>query len=397
MYNVLNLASIAISTHTIIRDFMYLDASATSPPAPEVLQIMSMAYREGWANPSSLHLPGIKAAELLKCSRKIIASLLGATTDELILCSGGTESIQLALLGTAASLPTGQLVISAVEHPAVTAAAKQLSNQGWTIKVWPVNHQGQVELKYLDKLLCPPTRLVSIGWGQSEVGTLQPIKEIGQLCHERGILFHTDAVQVVGHEIIEWSHLPIDLLSFASHKLHGPRGIGGLLHRSLIPCQSQMNGGGQENGFRSGTEPVALAVGLATALELVVTRQLNSQQGKPFQLWRDQLLSEFLSIPGIELTGHPSSRLPNHISLLIKASKDIPLMGRALVKVLGHKGLSISSGTACDSSASYGSYVLRAMGYDEYEASMGLRLTLGPWHDRITLLKIPQLVKQYLI
>ncbi|BBL85924.1 possible cysteine desulfurase (chromatophore) [Paulinella micropora] len=376
---------------------IYLDASATSPPSPEVLQMMCAAHLEGWGNPSSLHLPGLKAAELLERSRQVIASSFNATMNEIILCSGGTESIQLALLGTAALFPPSesQLVISAVEHPAVTAAAKQLSKQGWTIKVWPVNRQGQIRLEYTDELLGYPTRLVSIVWGQSEVGTLQPVRQIGQICHERGILFHTDAVQVVGHEIIEWSKLPIDLLSFASHKFQGPRGIGGLLHRSVIPCQSQMNGGGQEHGFRSGTEPVPLVVGLATALELVTNRLLSTNKGNPFQLWRDKLLNELLSIPGIELTGHPSLRLPYHISIICRTKHNKSLLGRALVKTLDNQGLAISSGTACSNRENYGSYVLKAMGYSEDEALTGLRLTLGPWHDFDTLHKIPSLLRFY--
>nr|YP_002048813.1 possible cysteine desulfurase (class-V aminotransferase family protein) [Paulinella chromatophora]ACB42603.1 possible cysteine desulfurase (class-V aminotransferase family protein) [Paulinella chromatophora] len=368
--------------HRPLSELIYLDASATSPPAPEVLQVMSISYQKAWGNPSSLHSPGIKAAESLERSRQVIAKALGAVPNQVVFCSGGTESIHLALFGTAIFLPPGRLVISDVEHPIVNAVAHKLSQKGWTIQRWPVNSEGKVQLTYLDEILSPPTRLVSIVWGQGEVGTIQPVEKIGQACHERGIIFHTDAVQVLGHKTINWSKLPIDLLSFSAHKLHGPRGIGGFLRRSIIPCQPQFSGGGQESGLRSGTESVALAVGFASALDLMVNRLERNGEVDPLELWRNRLMAKLLLIQGIKLTGHPYLRLPYHISLLVKNSRGNPINGNRIVQILGNKGIAVSSGTACNSGTSRGSQVLQSMGYDEEDSLAGLRLTLGPWHAK---------------
>ena len=176
---------------------IYLDACATTPPRPEVIQRILEVQESVWGNPSSLHGPGLIAAELLERSRQKIASCLMASSTELVLTSGATESIHLGLLGMARSMQSGRLVISAVEHPAVLAAAQVLKREGWEVCYWPVDPLGRVKLEDLDLMLAPPTRLVSIIWGQSEVGTIQPIKTIGLACREKGIVFHTDATQVL--------------------------------------------------------------------------------------------------------------------------------------------------------------------------------------------------------
>ena len=213
---------------------LYLDAAATTPTLPSVIASINAVQREAWGNPSSLHGTGLVAAEQLARSRQTIAAQLSADQDELIFTSGATESVHLALHGVAAGCPPGRLVISAVEHPAVEGAATQLAQLGWTVARWPVDGSGRIRLELLDQLLSPPTQLVSLIWGQSEVGTVQPIPLVASACRERGIPFHTDATQLIPQGLVAWSTSCIDLLSFSSHKLQGPRGIGVLLHLSLI-------------------------------------------------------------------------------------------------------------------------------------------------------------------
>lgn len=357
---------------------VYLDACATAPPAASVLQAMAKAQKEAWANPSSLHGFGLAAADRLERSRLAIATQLGCAPSELTFCSGGTEAAQSALLGATAHLHPGRLVISAVEHPAVAAAARRLVRQGWELAMVPVDRWGRVDLKALETLLEPPTRLVSVIWGQSEVGTLQPIEAIGERCRAAGVLFHTDAVQVVGHRPIDLSQLPVDLFSFTAHKFQGPRGIGALVASPALRFSPLVDGGSQEAGRRGGTEAVALAAGFAEAIVLAGGR-LAAHGGDPIQPLRDRLLAELLAIPGLELTGCPSERLPHHISLLVSSPGGEPLPGRRLVEQLWREGFAVSSGTACSSGLASASPVLLAMGVEAARAASALRISLGPW------------------
>lgn len=358
---------------------IYLDASATTPPAAAVLAEMAELHTRAWANPSSLHGYGLAAAEALERSRWRCAAVLGCSSDELVFTSGGTESIHLALLGLGATLAPGRLLISAVEHPATVAAAAQLARQGWQVRPLPVDHLGRLELHALREALESPTRLVSLIWGQSEVGTLQELEAIGELCRRAGVPLHVDAVQVVGHRPVQFSALPVDLLSLAAHKLQGPRGIGALLVRRGLALQPLLAGGGQEGGRRAGTEPVVLAAGLARALEL-------SQQAEPERVaqLRDGLLEALLELEGVRLSGpdprrETGQRLPHHLSVLVADRAGRPLNGRALVRDLWREGYAVSSGSACSSTGTTASPVLRAMGFGEAEAASGLRLSLGPW------------------
>lgn len=353
----------------------YFDTSATTPAATEVLEAMALAQATAWANPSSLHASGLAAAEQLERSRLSLAAGLGCEPDELVVTSGGTEAIHLALLGAAAGVTPGRLLISAVEHPATLAAAAQLQQRGWSVQTVPVDWQGLLDLDALTSLLVPPTRLVSVIWGQNEVGSLQPIVAIGASCQRAGVLLHVDAVQVLGHLPINFCQLPIDLLSGAAHKLQGPRGVGLLLVRRGLTLQAQLGGGGQEAGRRGGTEPVVLLSGFAKALEL------SCATPSPAPM-RDLLLQRLLSLPGLRLSGPPpgDSRLPHHLSLLVANEAGLPLSGRNLVRELSRQGFALSSGSACSSSGSAASPVLRALGYSEADAASGLRISLGPWH-----------------
>ena len=382
---------------------LYLDACATTPPAPEVLAAMADAHAHAWANPSSLHGPGLAAAEQLERSRLQIAELLGCRSGRVVFTSGGSESIHLALLGVASTVPQDgeprRLLISAVEHPATLAAARQLQRQGWQVAEVPVDREGVVDLGALAQLLAPPTRLVSVIWGQSEVGTVQQIASIGAVCRAAGVPLHVDAVQVLGHQRLDFDALPVDLLSGAAHKLQGPRGVGLLLVAPGITLSPVIGGGGQESGLRGGTEPVALVAGLAMALKLAADRLAEAGGTDPIAAVRDRLLEAVLELRGVELSGpdprrDPDARLPHHLSLLIRGASGEPLFGRALVRELAAVGLAVSSGSACSSSGSSASPVLRAMGFDEAEAGSGLRLSLGPWLKESDLEPVPELLRE---
>jgi cysteine desulfurase len=348
---------------------------------------MDQVARQAWANPSSLHGPGLVAAEQLERSRLRVGDLLGCDPETVVFTSGGTESIHLALLGTArwlekASPGPSRMVISAVEHPATLAATQELERRGWQLAQVPVDRQGCLDLKALAALLEPPTRLVSLIWGQSEVGSIQPIAAAGALCRQAGVVLHVDAVQVVGHQALSFRQLPVDLLSCTAHKLQGPRGIGVLLVRQGLALEPLFGGGGQERGRRAGTEPVALAAGLAAAFELADQRLRRAGGTDPLEPQRNGLLTALLHLPGVELTGPipDQGRLPHHISLLLRSPSGAPLSGRMVVRALAREGIACSSGSACSSQGQAGSPVLRAMGYGPDEALGGLRLSLGPWH-----------------
>ena len=358
---------------------LYLDACAAAPPAEPVLAAMVGAYQGAWANPSSLHGFGFAAADSLERSRQAIATALGFPAGWLTFCSGGTEASHAALLGAASQVPKGRVVISAVEHPAVQAAARQLEAQGWELAIWPVDGVGRVDLAWLDRLLAPPTRLVSVLWGQSEVGTLQPIETIGAACRRAGVLFHSDAVQVLGHQPLAIATLPVDLLTFTAHKIQGPRGIGALVARSELPLGAIIGGGGQEAGRRGGTEAVALAAGFAAAIQLAQVRLQDGGGHDPLEPERDRLLTALESLDGVTVSGCRQRRLPHHLSLVLTSASGTPLPGRQVVSALWQRGLAVSSGTACASGRASGSPVLRAMGYAPELAGSGLRLSLGPW------------------
>lgn len=375
---------------------IYLDAAATTPPLQAVIDTIERVQRTSWGNPSSLHNTGLASAETLERSRQSIAKLLGASPADLISTSGATESVHLALLGCLCDCPPGRLVISSVEHPAVSAVAAQLQRRGWQLEHWPVDHQGLIQMDQLDRLLAPPTQMVSVIWGQSEIGALQPVLAIGQACRDRGILFHTDATQVLPHGRIDWQQLPIDLLSLSAHKLQGPRGIGLLLKQDHVTLTPLQGGGGQEQGLRSGTEPVALLAGLAVALQGLPTFEPNSQSTPPgafprLRRQRDQLLSELLALPGVELCG-PSEdhRLPNHIALLLSSKRGHPISGRQMVRELAYRGVAVSSGSACSSGQSSDSPVLTAIGIEPHRRQSGLRLSLGGWIYDDQLALVPE-------
>ena len=387
-----------------LNNIIYLDCSATSPVKKEVLERIRNVDLTFWGNPSSLHVHGIKAAEIVERSRKLIADSLGALHEEVIFTSGATESVYLAIVGSSRSLKPGRIVISSVEHPAVRYAADSLRKVGWEIVYWPVDTYGKIIISELDRLLTPPTRLVSIIWGQSEVGTLQPINTIGQACKDRGIFFHTDATQILSQYKFTWNELPVDLLSASAHKFQGPKGIGLLLSRrankNLIePVQM---GGGQEGGLRSGTPAVSLISGMAQAIKLLnsplqhVNQDLLTEYQK-VSYYTEQLRKELSKFSFIKFTGHPRQRLKNHISMIVGTSDNKPINGRKLVRRLSDNGICASSGSACSSSSNKDSLILTAMNIPPLWRQSGLRLSLGSWLRDKDIEIIPTIIKESIL
>ena len=369
--------------------YFYLDACATAPLRESVISCMVRAQQDGWGNPSSLHRIGCDAAESLERARLSISASLGAERSDILFSSGATESAHLALLGLAKTQSPGRLVISAVEHPAVAAAAHQLVACGWTVERWPVDAYGQIQMQHLDRLLQPPTKIVSLIWGQSEVGTLQPIQAVGEACRSKRIPFHTDATQVLSQGCPNWSELQVDLLTASAHKCGGPRGIGLLLIRQEIAerIQPLFAGGQQENGLRAGTECPVLAQGMAAAFREIASCQAHQVEasGSGIARLRDALLALLCQNDAIRLSGHPRERLPHHLSVLISDRHGQPMSGRALVRALDREGIAASSGSACSSGRDSDSPVLAAMGVDPAWQRSGLRLSLGNWIDPATL------------
>ncbi len=351
---------------------VYLDHAATAPLRPEVLEAMLPVYRDGWGNPSSAHAAGRRAHDLLDAARERLAAALGATPREIVLTSGGTESINLALKGAAwaGSARGHRIIVSAVEHHAVENAAHHLERYGFEVAVVPVDRYGRVDPDDVDAAVTDRTAVVSIMTANNEAGTIQPVREIAARVHaHRGVLFHTDAVQAAPWLPIDVDDLGVDLLSIAGHKLGGPKGVGALYVRRGSNIVSQQHGGSQERYRRAGTEDVAYAVGLATALDLAVAERATVVPRVTGM--RDRLAAAVLG-EGVTLTGHPTDRLPNNLSILVAGAE-----GGSVTTILDLEGLACSTGSACATGSAEVSHVLSAMGYPEEEARGAVRLSLG--------------------
>ncbi|MEA5462986.1 cysteine desulfurase family protein [Leptothoe sp. PORK10 BA2] len=361
---------------------IYLDYSATTPPRPEVIAVMGSAMTHGWGNPSSLHSWGSQAATVMETARMQVAELVGAPGDAIAFTASGTEANNLAIMGVAQQYRKPRhIIISAVEHSAITQPAKRLEQQGWHITQLPVDHHGQVNPTDLAAALCEDTVLVSVIYGQSEVGTLQPIAELAAVIQARrhqGLsvpIFHSDAVQVAGRLPIDVEQLGVDLLSISSHKLYGPQGAGALYVKPGTDLVPLIRGGGQENNLRSGTQAVPTIAGFGLAAQLA-SQELLQENQRLLKL-RNRLIEQVQSHPELVLTGHPQERLPHHVSFYLPNADGERVTGKALVRQLNMAGIGISAGSACHSGTLTPSPILKAMGFSDAAAKTGIRLTLG--------------------
>lgn len=355
---------------------IYLDYSATTPPRPEAIAAMQQVLTTQWGNPSSVHEWGGRAATVVERARIQVASSINAMPESVIFTSGGTESDNLAIMGVARQYEQPQhIIISSVEHSAIAEPARLLEQWGWEVTRLSVDAQGRVNPADLQAAIQPNTVLVSIIFGQSEIGTLQPIQLLGEIARAHGILFHTDAVQVAGRLPLDVQQLPVDLLSLSSHKLYGPQGAGALYVRPGVELVPLLGGGGQEFKLRSGTQAVPAIAGFGVAAELAAA-EIASETPRLIQL-RDRLFEQLLEIPGLSVTGDRWNRLPHHVSLCLEQTDDDRLNGKLLVRQMNLAGIAISAGSACHSGKTTPSPVLLAMGYSDRLAKGGIRLTLG--------------------
>jgi cysteine desulfurase len=353
---------------------IYLDHSATTPPRSEAIALMQQVMTAQWGNPSSLHQWGQRSAEVLEQARSRVAGLLNADAEAIVFTSGGTEANNLAILGIARRYSTPQhLIISSIEHSAISEPARMLERQGWQVTRLSVNAQGRIDPIDLQAALQPNTVLVSVIYGQSEVGTLQPIEAIGKMVRAHGALFHTDAVQVAGRLPINVQQLPVDLLSLSSHKFYGVQGAGALYVRPGVEILPLWGGGGQEQNLRSGTQAVPAIAALGIAAELA-GQEVEVEVPRLMHL-RDRLFDLLADVAELEVTGDRLHRLPHHVSFCLPQAEG--MSGKTLVRHLNFAGIAISSGSACNSGKLTPSPVLLAMGYDDRAAKSGIRLTLG--------------------
>ena len=354
---------------------IYLDYTATTPTRPDVVKAMLPYFTDVFGNPSSIHSYGQEGKEAIEEARVKVAELIGAQDEEIVFTSGGTEADNFALKGVAyANEKKGNHIIaSPIEHHAVMETCKFLEQRGFRVTFLPVDEYGLVDPDDVRRAITSETILISVMHANNEIGTIEPIAEIGKLAREAEICFHTDAVQTVGHIPVDVDEFGVDLLSLSAHKLYGPKGVGALYIRKGTKLTPFMHGGEQERRRRAGTENIPGIVGLGKAVELV--RQEMSEEAERLTLLRDRLIKGLMEqIDRVHLNGHPRARLPNNVNVSIDFVE-----GESMVLNLDMEGICASTGSACSSASLEPSHVLLATGVLPEQAHGSLRLTLGRW------------------
>ena len=352
---------------------IYLDYAATTFVKDEVMDAMMPYFSDKFGNGSSIHAMGREAKKALEASRKTVAASIGALPDEIFFTSGGSESNNWAIKGAAlANMDKGKhLITTEIEHRAVLEPCAYLNKFGFETSHLPIDENGRVRVEDLKKTLRDDTVLVSMMYANNEIGTIQPVEEAAEVAKEKGILFHSDAVQAAGMLPVDMSKSKIDLMSVSGHKLYAPTGVGALFIRTDVNIDSLIHGGSHERNRRAGTSNIASIVGLAKAIELA--SQHKAEEMKRLTALRDRLIKRVLSeVPDSKLNGHPELRLPNNINF---SFKDVD--GEAILISLDLMGFFGSTGSACSSSCTGPSYVLKALGMDYRWLNGSLRLTLG--------------------
>ncbi|MEW6117372.1 MAG: cysteine desulfurase NifS [Nitrospirota bacterium] len=352
---------------------VYLDNAATTPTDPEVVRAMLPYFSEIYGNPSSAHSWGFEAREAVERARKSVAGFMGARSNEVVFTSGGTESDNAAIKGVAfANRNRGDHIItSSIEHHAVLEPCAFLEKNGFDITYLPVDRYGLVSPDDVKKVITKRTILISVMHANNEIGTIQPIAEIGKIAKENGIIFHTDAVQTFGHMRFDVNELGADLLSVSAHKLYGPKGVGALYIREGTKLSPFMHGGTQERGWRASTHNVPGIVGFGKAVE-IASEGLYQEQ-KEVAVLRDRLMNGILErIPHSVLNGHPAMRMPGNVNVSFKNAE-----GELIMTYLDQEGIACSTGSACNAATKGPSHVLLAIGLPHHLITGSLRLTLG--------------------
>lgn len=353
--------------------FVYADNAATTRIAPQVLDAMLPYLKEEYGNPSTLYKLGREAKIAIEKAREQVAQVIGAKAEEIFFTGSGTEADNMALKGVLYG-PAGKgkkhLITTKIEHHAILHTAMALGKEGFQVTFLDVDKNGRVDLEELKQAITPDTALVSIMAANNEVGTIQPIEEIGKICREKGVLFHTDAVQAFGHMPLDVNKMNIDLLSLSAHKINGPKGSGALYIRRGLGLRPVIEGGGQERNRRSGTENVAGIVGLGQAAQLAMETMV--EESARLNALAKKLTDGVLQIPETILTGDPENRLPGACSFAISA-----IEGESLVLYLDMEGICTSTGSACSTGSLDPSHVLMAIGLSHEVSHGSLRVTLG--------------------
>ncbi|OPL09945.1 MAG: cysteine desulfurase NifS [Firmicutes bacterium ML8_F2] len=371
---------------------IYMDHGATTPVREEVLEAMLPFLKELYGNPSSLHSPGREVRRAVEEARGKTARSLGADPEEIYFTASGTEANNIALRGAAKQHGTpGHIITSSIEHHAVYEVCRDLEREGYRVTYLPVDQFGMVDPADLEKAITPDTFIISIMFANNEIGTLQPVRELGRIAKKHDILFHSDAVQVVGQLPVDLNELPIDFLSLSAHKFNGPKGVGALFMRKRTEVTPLYCGGSQEKKIRPGTENVPGIIGLSRAIELAVSE--IPQKKEKLTALRDRLISGFLEIEEVILNGHPGLRLPGNVNVSFKH-----IEGESILLSLDLEGVAVSSGSACSSGSEEPSHVLTAIGLDHSIAHGSIRFSLGRGSSEedvdFVLGKIPGIVKR---
>ncbi len=373
---------------------VYLDHNATTPVHPEVLEAMMPFFKEKYGNASSIHWAGREVKKNLEEAREEVASLLNAKPEEIIFTGCGTESDNMAIQGVAwAQQEKGRHIITTqVEHHAVLHTCCLLEKMGYEITYLPVDGNGRIDPEELRRSIKPETILITVMFANNETGTLSPITEIGEIAREKGVTFHTDAVQAVGKVPIDLGRIPVDILSLSGHKLYAPKGIGAQYIRAGTKLKPLIHGGSQERNRRAGTENIPYIVGLGKACE--IARRDFAKGNAHLQSLRDRLYQGIFSrIPQVKFNGHPTERLPNTLNLSF-----LYIEGESLLLNLDLEGIAVSSGSACSSGSMEPSHVLLAMGIPSEIAQGAIRFSLGRTNTEedvdYVLEKLPGIVKR---
>ncbi len=381
--------------------YVYLDNAATTPMDPRVIEEISKHFKETYGNASSLHAAGQKAQKVLDNSRAVVASLINANKDDIFFTSSGTESDNLAIKGVALKMQSkgNHIITSSIEHHAVENPCKEMEKKGFKVSYLPVDKYGLINPKDLENIITPKTILITIMFANNEIGTLEPIKEIGTIAKKHDVLFHTDAVQAFGKVPIDINEMNIDMLSASAHKLYGPKGVGMLYIRNKgikkggsKYIEPLFHGGGHEKEMRPSTENVPGIAGFAKAVELC-KEEMQKESQREINL-RDKLIKTVLdSIEDTYLNGHPIKRLPNNANLGFRF-----IEGESMLLSLDMEGIAVSTGSACSSKSLEPSHVLLAIGLKPEEAHGSLRITLGRFtmEDDIEffLKKLPPIIER---
>ena len=367
---------------------IYLDNAASTQIHNDVLNSMLPFLKEQYGNPSSIHRYGRLSRKAIHKARKQIASLINANPAEILITSGGTESNNTVLIGISSQFPDSQIITSSIEHDAILEPCKKLISNGFQVNYLSVDKSGMINTMDLKNIISKKTSLVSIMFGNNEVGTIQPISEIVKICHENKVVFHTDAVQAVGKVAIDVKELGVDLLSISSHKLHGPKGVGALYIKDGVKINPVILGGGQEFRLRSGTENVASIVGFGQACEIAQNNLIeNSSLIKKLQtLLVKRVLDE---IPEVTFNGHSEYRLSNNAHFTF-----LGVSGEDLIIKLDEYGVAASTGSACSVNTQKASHVLESMGFSLEQITGSLRLTVGIFNTENEINKTVDILKK---